>query len=84
MTFCPEWLTGSPNLDTSNVLNFWVYLVVRVMLIRPLSSRPLKHAPPPVYERDLGLCSPLAYVGLIPRNCRIITFNFQSQIGLKI
>ncbi|EJF63486.1 Emopamil-binding protein [Dichomitus squalens] len=27
MTFCPEWLTGSPNLDTSNVLYLWVYLV---------------------------------------------------------
>lgn len=27
MTFCPEWLTGSPNLDTSNALFFWVYLV---------------------------------------------------------
>jgi hypothetical protein len=26
MTFCPEWLTGSPALDTSNVLYFWVYL----------------------------------------------------------
>jgi hypothetical protein len=29
MTFCPEWLTGSPNLDTSNALFLWVYLVVR-------------------------------------------------------
>ena len=28
MTFCPEWLTGSPNLNTSNVLHLWVYLVV--------------------------------------------------------
>ncbi|EEB99113.1 hypothetical protein MPER_01266 [Moniliophthora perniciosa FA553] len=28
MTFCPEWLTGSPNLNTSNVLYLWVYLVV--------------------------------------------------------
>ncbi len=27
MTFCPEWLTGSPNLDTSNALFLWVYLV---------------------------------------------------------
>ncbi|KAJ3558686.1 hypothetical protein NM688_g772 [Phlebia brevispora] len=26
MTFCPEWLTGSPNLDTSNSLYLWVYL----------------------------------------------------------
>jgi len=26
MTFCPEWLTGSPNLDTSNPLFLWVYL----------------------------------------------------------
>lgn len=29
MTFCPEWLTGSPNLNTSNFLYLWVYLVVR-------------------------------------------------------
>ncbi|XP_064126230.1 emopamil-binding protein-like [Loxodonta africana] len=27
MTFSPEWLTGSPNLNTSNWLYFWVYLV---------------------------------------------------------
>jgi hypothetical protein len=27
MTFCPEWLTGNPNLDTSNALYFWVYLL---------------------------------------------------------
>jgi len=26
MTFCPEWLTGSPNLNTSNWLYLWVYL----------------------------------------------------------
>ncbi|KAK3087191.1 hypothetical protein FSP39_002886 [Pinctada imbricata] len=27
MTFCPEWLTGSMNLVTSNFLYLWVYLV---------------------------------------------------------
>nr|XP_056712741.1 emopamil-binding protein-like [Euleptes europaea] len=27
MTFCPEWLIGSPNLNTSNWLYLWVYLV---------------------------------------------------------
>uniref|UniRef100_A0A8C6QJU0 Emopamil binding protein-like n=2 Tax=Nannospalax galili TaxID=1026970 RepID=A0A8C6QJU0_NANGA len=27
MTFCPEWLTGNPNLNTSNWLYLWVYLV---------------------------------------------------------
>jgi len=27
MTFCPEWLTGSPSLNTSNPLFFWVYLI---------------------------------------------------------
>jgi hypothetical protein len=26
MTFLPEWLAGSPNLDTSNFLTLWVYL----------------------------------------------------------
>ncbi|KAF5340614.1 hypothetical protein D9611_007424 [Ephemerocybe angulata] len=26
MTFCPEWITGSENLSTSNVLHLWVYL----------------------------------------------------------
>lgn len=29
MTFCPEWVSGSNNLDTSNALFLWVYLVVR-------------------------------------------------------
>jgi len=28
MTFCPEWLTGSPNLNTSNPLYLWVYLAL--------------------------------------------------------
>jgi hypothetical protein len=27
MTFLPEWLTGSPHLDTSNFLTLWVYLI---------------------------------------------------------
>ncbi|XP_041378469.1 emopamil-binding protein-like [Gigantopelta aegis] len=27
MTFCPEWLIGSPNLKTDNFLFLWVYLV---------------------------------------------------------
>lgn len=27
MTFAPEWLSGSPNLDTSNFMYKWVYLV---------------------------------------------------------
>ncbi|RDW94308.1 hypothetical protein BP5796_00071 [Coleophoma crateriformis] len=27
MTFCPEWLTGNVNLDTSNFMFKWVYLV---------------------------------------------------------
>lgn len=26
MTFCPEWLSGSPNLDTSNWMFTWLYL----------------------------------------------------------
>ncbi|KAH6987441.1 Emopamil-binding protein [Ilyonectria sp. MPI-CAGE-AT-0026] len=27
MTFCPEWLIGNLNLDTSNFMYLWVYLV---------------------------------------------------------
>ncbi|XP_004714137.1 emopamil-binding protein-like, partial [Echinops telfairi] len=27
MTFSPDWLVGSPNLNTSNWLYFWIYLV---------------------------------------------------------
>ncbi|XP_033999108.1 emopamil-binding protein-like [Trematomus bernacchii] len=27
MTFCPDWLMGSPHLDTSRPLYLWVYLV---------------------------------------------------------
>ncbi|KAM6177702.1 emopamil-binding protein-like [Rhynchocyon petersi] len=27
MTFCPEWLMGSPNLSTNHWLYFWLYLV---------------------------------------------------------
>jgi len=28
MTFCPEWLSGSPNLDTANWLYLWVYITL--------------------------------------------------------
>ncbi|KAH8114373.1 Emopamil-binding protein [Phellopilus nigrolimitatus] len=34
ITFGPEWLTGCVNLDTSNALYFWVYLIVRVDVVR--------------------------------------------------
>jgi hypothetical protein len=26
MTFCPEWLSGNINLDTSNWMYLWLYL----------------------------------------------------------
>jgi len=32
MTFCPEWLTGSPNLNTSHPLYLWVYLFFMNMI----------------------------------------------------
>ncbi|KAK1237674.1 hypothetical protein MKX07_006802 [Trichoderma sp. CBMAI-0711] len=32
MTFCPEWLTGNINLDGSNFMYLWVYLVFFNML----------------------------------------------------
>ncbi|KAF2423703.1 Emopamil-binding protein [Tothia fuscella] len=32
MTFAPEWLSGSPNLDTGNFMYLWVYLVFFNML----------------------------------------------------
>lgn len=32
MTFCPEWLTGNINLDGSNFMYMWVYLVFFNML----------------------------------------------------
>ena len=32
MTFCPEWLIGNPNLDASNFMFKWVYLVFFNML----------------------------------------------------
>lgn len=27
MTFCPDWLLGSPHLDTSHWMHLWLYLV---------------------------------------------------------
>ncbi len=32
MTFAPEWLSGNSNLDTSNFMHLWVYLVFFNML----------------------------------------------------
>ena len=84
MTFCPEWLTGSPSLDTSNVLNFWIYLVVRVVHTLSLSFHPLKRFLALVHEHHLGFRSPVVDVGFLPRDCRVIAFNRQSQIGLKM
>lgn len=76
MTFCPEWLTGSPNLDTSNVLNFWVYLVVRATSTLPLSFHHVEMFPVLVHEHYLGLCSTLANVGLLSRGRWVVAFNF--------
>lgn len=59
MTFCPEWLTGSPNLDTSNPLYLWVYLfvsaVVQCRCGQPfLLSAPVSFLRPTlVHERDV-------------------------------
>ncbi|KAH8825328.1 Emopamil-binding protein [Flagelloscypha sp. PMI_526] len=38
MTFCPEWLTGSPGLNTGNFLYLWVYLFLMniIWVIVPL------------------------------------------------
>jgi len=74
IVFCPEWLTGSPNLDSSNAVNFWVNLVVRVIPGQPPSFRLLK-PPALVYEHDLGLGPALADVEFLPHNRRAITFN---------
>lgn len=32
MTFCPEWLSGNPNLDTDNWMHLWLYLFFFNML----------------------------------------------------
>ena len=32
ITFCPEWLTANSNLDSSNFMYLWVYLVFFNML----------------------------------------------------
>ena len=32
MTFAPEWLCGSPNVDTSKFMYVWVYLTFFNML----------------------------------------------------
>lgn len=59
MTFCPEWITGSPNFDTSTSLDFWVYLVVHLTPITPPPPlfHPLKSFRSPVHEHCLGPCS---------------------------
>ncbi|KAI8770801.1 emopamil-binding protein, partial [Biomphalaria glabrata] len=28
MTFCPEWLSGNKNLNTSSFLYLWIYLIL--------------------------------------------------------
>ena len=75
MTFCPEWVTGSPNLDSSEAWSFWVYLVVRVISIPQPRLCPLKSNFPPVHESYLGLGSTLAHVGFLPRYLQVFTFD---------
>ena len=52
MTFCPEWLTGNPSLDTSNWLYLWIYLVFfngvwvvipLLLLAQSLQATTIKH-----------------------------------------
>nr|XP_015813342.2 emopamil-binding protein-like [Nothobranchius furzeri]XP_015813343.2 emopamil-binding protein-like [Nothobranchius furzeri]XP_054591407.1 emopamil-binding protein-like [Nothobranchius furzeri]XP_054591408.1 emopamil-binding protein-like [Nothobranchius furzeri] len=61
MTFCPEWLTGSPHLNTSSWLHLWLYLaffnglwvLVPVLLLLQswLSLKSL--TPPPTSRKKL-------------------------------
>ncbi|KAK3325518.1 Emopamil-binding protein [Apodospora peruviana] len=44
MTFCPEWLTGNVNLDTSNFMYLWVYLVFFNMLWVFIPAYAIYHA----------------------------------------
>uniref|UniRef100_A0A1A8J9P4 Emopamil binding protein-like n=1 Tax=Nothobranchius kuhntae TaxID=321403 RepID=A0A1A8J9P4_NOTKU len=58
MTFCPEWLTGSPHLNTSSWLHLWLYLaffnglwVLVPVLLLLQSWLSLKSLPPPPTSR---------------------------------
>jgi hypothetical protein len=63
MTFCPEWLTGSPNLDTSNPLYLWVYLVVRhIHDLRVIRISSISCA---VHERHVSQFSPTSIENLL-------------------
>jgi len=55
MTFCPEWLTGSPNLDTSNALYLWVYLVVSVLATYMVVPVLLTLSFTAVHEHDVSI-----------------------------
>ncbi len=59
MTFCPEWLTGSENLNTSNPLYLWVYLFVGS---QPLPVRSLADINFLVHERHV--CVVLTFLSL--------------------
>jgi len=67
MTFCPEWLTGSPNLNTSNPLYLWVYLFVRHICLR---VKVLMLMVPVVHEHSLGGDPSLAHVRLLRIHCQ--------------
>lgn len=55
MTFCPEWLTGSPNLDTSNPLFLWVYLVVSTRSLSDSRKILTSCRCPVVHERHVSI-----------------------------
>lgn len=61
MTFCPEWLIGSPALDTSNALYLWVYLFVSIIidgLNRCGCSADTIFTSRPVHERHVSASTP--------------------------
>lgn len=77
----PRGITGS---SFYLPLNFTEGIADRTYSVHPAGLIP--SADPhssPSYGYDLGLGTALAHVRLLPRNCRAITFNRQSQIGLE-
>lgn len=74
MTFCPEWLTGSQFLDTSNWMYKWVYLIFfnGLWVVIPLYALYGQyHPPPPLYSPELVSRPPTPNSGvhMEPRLC---------------
>lgn len=70
MTFCPEWLTGNTNLDSSNFMHLYAYSPPFFFFSTYLhsNSNTTQMGIPRLLQHSLGLAPSIRHVRRIPRH----------------